>query len=136
VYKCIQVTGAYAGDMENEQTVLVIDDERVIADTLAAILRHNGFKALAVYSGEDAIEAAQKISPSYAVVSDILLGGMSGIDVAIEIRKRCPECAVILFSGALAASDLLDKARAQGHEFEILAKPFDPDTLIDKLRAA
>ena len=77
--------------MENEQTVLVIDDERVIADTLAAILRHNGFKALAVYSGEDAIEAAQKISPSYAVVSDILLGGMSGIDVAIEIRKRCPE---------------------------------------------
>ena len=118
------------------KTVLVVDDEPAVANTLAIILRKKGFNAMAVYSGEDAIRAVEKLSPDYAVVSDIMLKGMSGVEVGIRIRAVCPTCEVILFSGAAGSSDLLDVARAQGQEFEVLAKPFDPERLIELLRAA
>ena len=118
-----------------EQTVLVVDDEPMIADTLAAILRHHGFNATAVYSGDAAVESARELPP-YALVCDIVLSGVSGIEVATQVQVIRSDCKVILISGAQASSDLLDEGRANGHEFEVLAKPFHPTTLIEKLRAA
>jgi CheY-like chemotaxis protein len=122
--------------LENAKpTVLVVDDERVIADTLVAILTKNGFNATAFYSGETAIAAAQRSAQPYSVVSDIMMSGMNGIEVAIKLGKLCPACAVILISGATGSGDLLEEARAQGHHFDVLAKPFHPNTLIELLRA-
>jgi len=54
--------------------------------------------------------------------------------VAIETRKKLPKCKVLLFSGQAATADLLERARAQGHEFDILAKPVHPTDLLAKLR--
>jgi DNA-binding NtrC family response regulator len=111
----------------------VVDDERIIADTLAATLRSDGFDAASTYRGQDAIEIARD-SPPDTLVCDIVLGGESGIEVATQIKAIRPDCRIILISGAHASSELLERASAQGHEFEVLAKPFHPTTLIDKLR--
>ena len=46
-----------------------------------------------------------------------------------------PNCKILLISGQAATADLLERARAQGHEFEILAKPVHPTDLLAKLRA-
>ena len=51
---------------------------------------------------------------------------MNGIEAAIHIRGFLPACKVLLFSGQAATADLLENARARGHEFEILAKPVHP----------
>jgi len=59
---------------------------------------------------------------------------MNGIEAAIRIRKIHPGCKILLFSGQAATADLLEKARLQGHEFEILAKPVHPQDLLAKLR--
>jgi CheY-like chemotaxis protein len=123
--------------MSNNQAkpkVLVADDERVIADTLAIILNQSGFEATAVYSGEKAVEAAKLLKPDM-LISDVIMTDMNGIDAAIKIRKLLPECKILLFSGQAATADLLDRARVQGHEFEILAKPVHPQDLLARLRS-
>jgi CheY-like chemotaxis protein len=113
--------------------VLVADDEQVIANTLAIILNQAGFEARAVYSGEMVIEALESFQPSM-LISDVIMTGMTGIEAAIAVRKKMPNCKVLLFSGQAATADLLEKARADGHEFEILAKPVHPTDLLAKLR--
>jgi CheY-like chemotaxis protein len=112
--------------------VLVVDDERVIADTLAIILNQNGFEAFAVYTGMAAVDRARASRPDL-VISDVIMPDMNGIEAAIQIREILPGCKILLFSGQAATADLLEKARAQGHEFEILAKPVHPQDLLAKL---
>ena len=114
--------------------VLVADDERVIADTLAIILNQSGFQATAVYSGEKAVETARTLEPDM-VISDVIMTDLNGIDAAIRIRGMLPSCKILLFSGQAATADLLDRARVQGHEFEILAKPVHPQDLLARLRS-
>ncbi|HZY62612.1 MAG TPA: response regulator [Edaphobacter sp.] len=113
--------------------VLVADDEQVIANTLAIILNQAGFEARAVFSGESAVEALDSFQPDM-LISDVIMTGMTGIEAAIIARSRLPKCKVLLFSGQAATADLLEKARAKGHEFEILAKPVHPTDLLAKLR--
>jgi CheY-like chemotaxis protein len=112
--------------------VLVADDERVIADTLTIILNQNGFDAQAVYSGEKAVEAARTMQPNM-LICDVIMQDMNGIDAAIHIREMLPECKILLFSGQAATADLLERARNQGHNFEILAKPVHPQDLLTRL---
>jgi CheY-like chemotaxis protein len=114
--------------------VLVVDDERVIADTLAIILNQNGFAATAVYSGTGAIEKARSERPEL-IISDVIMEDMNGIDAAISIRQFLPNCKILLFSGQAATADLLQNARARGYQFEILAKPVHPQDLLAKLRS-
>jgi|SRR5438270_13594823 len=114
--------------------VLVADDEQVIANTLAIILNQAGFEARAVFSGEKAIELLDSFQPDM-LISDVIMTGMTGIEAAIITRERLPKCKILLFSGQAATADLLEKARTQGHEFEILAKPVHPTDLLAKLRA-
>ena len=116
-----------------KRKVLVADDEQVIANTLAIILNQAGFEARAVYSGEKAIEALDSFQPDM-LISDVIMTGMTGIEAAIATRAKMPNCKILLFSGQAATADLLEKARQDGHEFEILAKPVHPTDLLAKLR--
>lgn len=113
--------------------ILVADDERVIADSLATILNMSGFEARAVYSGEMALEQAPSFAPDM-LISDVIMDNLTGIDAAIRIRALLPQIKILLFSGQAATADLLENARAQGYEFEILAKPVHPQDLLNKLR--
>jgi CheY-like chemotaxis protein len=115
------------------QKVLVVDDEKVIADTLAIILSQNGFESSAVYSGTDAVRRAKEITPDL-VISDVIMPDMNGIQAAIQIRQMLPKTKILLFSGQAATADLLEDARKEGHEFEILAKPVHPQDLLAKLK--
>ena len=117
----------------NKSRVLVADDERVIADTLAMILNQSGFEARVAYTGERAVELAVEFAPEM-LISDVIMGGLNGIEAAIRIRELLPSIKILLFSGQAATADLLEKARAQGYEFEILAKPVHPQDLLAKLR--
>ena|SRR5438552_3477064 len=112
---------------------LVVDDEQVIADTLAIILNQAGFDASAVYTGNGAVQAAKQRRPAL-VISDVIMPDMNGIEAAIQIRSFLPDCKILLFSGQAATADLLKEARARGHEFEILAKPVHPQDLLAKIK--
>ena len=115
--------------------VIVVDDEPVIANTLAIILNQAGFEARAVFSGEQAIELLESFQPEM-LIADVVMPGMTGIEAAIAVRNKLPKCNILLFSGQAATTELLEQARTQGHEFEILAKPVHPSDLLAKLRVS
>lgn len=114
--------------------VLVVDDERAIADTLAQILTLSGFQAVASYSGFDAIERAMN-QVFNVLLTDVVMPGMNGIETSREISKILPHCLVILTSGNQATAQLLEGAEACGEKFEIFAKPVHPLVIIERLRA-
>jgi DNA-binding response OmpR family regulator len=114
--------------------VLIVDDEHMIADTLAQILGGSGFEAKAVFTGEHALSAAQEFEPDI-LLTDVIMRGVSGIDVGIAVAKLLPACRIILFSGQASTADLLDRANAQGYRFEIIAKPIHPRELLRVLHA-
>ena len=69
------------------------------------------------------------------LIADVIMADLNGIDAAIQIRALLPKIKILLFSGQAATADLLEKARAQGYEFEILAKPVHPQDLLTRLRS-
>ncbi len=119
--------------LEQKPRVLVVDDEQIIANTLTQILNQSGFAATAAYSGEYAIEIAPGLRPDI-LISDVVMFGATGVDVAMAVRRCQPACRVVLFSGQAATADLLRHAEQQGCHFEILAKPIHPRALLAMLR--
>ena len=113
-----------------ESTVFVVDDERIIADTLAIILNSSGYRARAFYDGQSALDASDVGCPDF-IISDVVMPGLGGIEMAIQIRQRFPACQLLLFSGQAATAGLLDEMRLQGHPpFEMLQKPVHPRNLL------
>ena len=112
--------------------ILVVDDEPVLADTLATIFRRAGYEATAVYRCEAALGLVEKMQP-LVVVTDVVMPGMNGITLATKIRTSYPSCGVLLFSGNADTQGLLELARREGHDFEILAKPVSPPYMLAKV---
>jgi len=122
-------------DKAKKVKILVIDDEALIAETVMEILNHEGFEATAASTGADAIDLAKVLRPDI-VLSDVIMPGLNGVETGIKIREILPSCKIILFSGQAATVDLLEKARQEGHDFDILAKPIKPERLISLIRAS
>lgn len=119
-------------ETRNRPKVLIADDERVIADTLAAILNQGGFEARAVYSCVKALEVAPAFRPDL-LISDVIMSEMNGIDAAIRIKAILPDIRVFLLSGQTATGELLKRQNAAGYGFEVLTKPLHPRDLIARL---
>lgn len=109
--------------------VLVVDDERVIADSLALILRMKGHDSYAVYDAEAAISAAAELNPD-ALLSDVVMPGMNGIELTTYFAHHFPECKVLLMSGNAATTGLLEDAQRHGHFLEFLSKPLQPEEVL------
>ncbi len=118
---------------EVEKCIYVVDDEKIIAETLALILNKAGLKAKAFEDPLAALEAAKVAAPAL-LITDVMMPGMTGVDLAIEICNLYPNCKALLFSGKAATAALLEESRSQGHEFEFLTKPVHPTDLLAKLR--
>jgi CheY-like chemotaxis protein len=116
--------------IDKRRRVLIVDDERVITDTLVTIFSQRGYETKGVYSAEQALAFLEDWHPDWVVI-DVLLPAMSGIDLAIRIRSQWPECHTTLFSGQAATADLLELAIKSGHRFEVLAKPVHPSELLE-----
>jgi len=123
-----------ADTSEYRPVVLVVDDESAIADTLTEILCRSGYAAMAAYDGTDALETAL-LTPPELLITDVVLPGMSGIELAITIKRIFPDCKILLFSGQAATSDLLTNAKNAGHHFILLNKPIHPRELLSRVQA-
>ena len=113
--------------------ILVVDDEKLVADSLVQILNLSGFNAHSLYSGSGAVERAKQ-EPYDVLITEVVLTGLSGIDAAIEVSIILPNCNVLLMSGDNQTDDMLKDTHARGHDFEILPKPVYPTVIIDRLK--
>jgi CheY-like chemotaxis protein len=110
--------------------VLVVDDERAIADSLVTILNRSGYAAEAAYDGKSALEMALLVPPEL-LLADVAMPGMGGIELAIAVQRAVPDCRVLLLSEQAATSDLLPHVRSAGpDEFNFLTKPVHADVLL------
>lgn len=116
-------------------TILVVDDERNIADTLVRILNQSGFRANAAYDGASAVKEMESSCPEI-LLSDVIMPGLNGVEAAKIARLRCPKMRVVFISGQAASLDLLDQANEAGFHFQLLPKPIEPEELIAALQAA
>jgi CheY-like chemotaxis protein len=112
------------------QKILIVDDERTVADSLNLILSGRGYETRAAYSAEQAIELLAQWQPDLAII-DVMLPQMNGIQLAGILRGNYPACRVLLISGHPGTSELLSAARDGGSSFEILAKPLHPTFILD-----
>ena len=112
--------------------VLVVDDERRITSTLAAIFESQSYETATANSGEEAVQVASSFQPD-CIVSDVMMGAMNGIEAAIAILGVLPQCKVLFISGNAPCRDLLGNAISKGFNFEILAKPVPVTELLAKM---
>jgi CheY-like chemotaxis protein len=112
--------------------VFVVDDEPIIAATLALILRNSGFSAVSFSDPVEALKQAASDRPD-VLLSDVMMPKLSGVELAVQIRTLCPECVVVLISALASIDDSLEKAQAIYHGFSIHPKPIDPGALIREI---
>ena len=114
-----------------EIRVLIVDDEKMVADSLALVFSGNGYETRTAYSAEQAAEIVSRWEPSL-VILDVMLPGLNGIDFAIRLKALFPACHILLFSGDQNTSRLIQEALENGHEFSVMAKPVYPKVFLDE----
>lgn len=114
--------------------VIIADDDREVADTLAGVLREAGHDVHAVYAGNEVLPTARFVRPD-AVIVDIVVTGMSGYAVAQELRHSFTEAKrplLIAISGMWTERSDLRVAQQMGFD-HYLAKPCDADEILSLL---
>jgi DNA-binding NtrC family response regulator len=114
--------------------VLIVDDEHTIADTLAIIFSSEGYETKAVYSAEAAVLVVSGWCPDLAII-DMIMVDMNGINCAIRVVGACPECRILLTSGAIHPFRFVEEARSQGYNFDLVGKPIHPLKMLSKAEA-
>jgi DNA-binding NtrC family response regulator len=116
-----------------QPVVLVVDDDATLATTLVESLRTAGVRAEAVASGEAAMLAVGS-GRIDVCVADLVMPGISGIELVRHIQKVAPEITVIVFSGH-NMREMIRQVSATGI-FAFLSKPVDPEELIHTVAKA
>jgi PAS domain S-box-containing protein len=111
-----------------DETILVVDDERMVLDLTSRVLAREGYTMLAANSPEAALAiAAAHVGPIHLLVTDVVMPTMNGVDLAARLVAQRPHLKRLYVSGhhfgALAASDS-----------PLLQKPFAPATLVATVR--
>jgi DNA-binding response OmpR family regulator len=114
--------------------ILLVDDEKGITETLAAILQMKGYQVETASDGAEGLDTACRIGPDL-IISDIAMPKLNGVEMAIEIRKKMAEVKILLISGQAVTIELLQEARTRGYQFEWLAKPVHPLDLLKKVKS-
>jgi DNA-binding NtrC family response regulator len=122
--------GASVSDQSEGLRVLVVDDDIRVADSLAKILSACGHEAVPAYSAEAAMRLAARLTPD-AVISDIVMGPVSGIELANHMRENFPNCKVLLISGHATTSDFGQRMLARSSGLQFAPKPVPPDRILE-----
>jgi DNA-binding NtrC family response regulator len=118
----------------NACRVFVVDDEILIATTLAAILRDHGFDCTYFTDPRKVLEMIGP-RPPHVLVSDVMMPGLTGIDLAFEVWKVCPDCRVFLMSALDSVEHMLPQRPPRGAKFQFFNKPFHPEQLLNALES-
>lgn len=122
----------HMADSTRKFRIVVVDDERSIADTLTAILNLEGYEAFAAYSAEEAVLWCLEKQPD-VVISDVVMGPMNGLKLAAHLAVHQPDCRVILVSGHSLTSALIQASDVDRRPVRVLAKPVPPQEILDIL---
>jgi CheY-like chemotaxis protein len=117
------------------QRVLVVDDDRLVADTLALVFGKSGFDARVAYSADQALLFAREFKP-HLLLCDVTMPGRDGLTLLSDISKEQPACRVIMLTGFYSnLKDVRDHAIKLARPVGILTKPCQPAELLREAAA-
>jgi two-component system OmpR family response regulator len=114
--------------------VLIVDDERIIADTFVEIFAHAGYAARCAYSAETGLAEAREWNPHAAII-DVTLPAMNGVELGTALEIYCPDCQILFFSGRETTPELLRAARTMEMNHPVLEQPAHPEKLLAEVKA-
>jgi len=119
--------------LRGSETVLAVDDDPVMLELVEDLLTPLGYKVLSAASGEEALEMmALKQEKIDLLLTDVMLPGIKGQDLAKQMQLNCPDVNVLFMSGYLCPSMAYSDT---GPRFEaFIQKPFAPNSLLRKMR--
>jgi DNA-binding response OmpR family regulator len=108
-------------------TVLLVEDQREIAEIYKVALSNQGYRVLSINHGSEALELIENHSEEIDIlVCDIVLPGVSGISLAHKLKNRRPDSRILLMTG-------YSELQADDIGFPVLGKPFTPRQLLAEI---
>ena len=114
----------------NEKTILIVDDEPNVLNSLKRLLNPRGYKVLTAEGGSEALELLSANSDICIVLTDYQMPLITGVDLLFEVRRYFPEVGGIILSGQADLSTVIN-AFNSGAIYKFLEKPWDNDQLLD-----
>jgi CheY-like chemotaxis protein len=112
------------------QRILIVDDDHLVADTLALIFVKNGFEAKTAYSADEALESARSFSPNL-LLCDVTMPGRDGLALVRDITRELPSCRIIVLTGFYSnLKDVREQSSRLARPVGILTKPCQPTDLL------
>ncbi|AWV16413.1 MULTISPECIES: hybrid sensor histidine kinase/response regulator [Methylobacterium] len=121
-------------DRQGSETILIVDDREDVAELARTILRDFGYTTLVASNAREALEILDSSERIDLLFTDLIMpGGMNGVLLAREARRRQPKLKVLLATGYAEAS--LERTDIGGSEFDLLNKPYRRTELVRRVRA-
>lgn len=112
------------------QRVLVVDDDRMVADTLALIFDKSGFETRTAYSADQALECARIFQPNL-LLCDVTMPGRDGLALVCDVTRELPACRIIVLTGFYAnLKNVREQSSKLARPVGILTKPCQPAELL------
>ncbi|NYF53983.1 response regulator [Tunturiibacter gelidoferens] len=118
---------------ETQPSIFVVDDEEEIAKMFAVVLQMNLFNAVPYFDPLAALEAA-RISPPDYLLTDVMMPGLNGVELAMAVRAIAPGCKMLIFSGQESSGAMIEIANEQGYDFTLVLKPIHPTKMVELIR--
>jgi len=117
-----------------EETVLVVEDDRLVRGTTVALLRARGYRVLEATGASDALARLEaEPGPCHLLLTDVVMPGLSGPQLAERVRALRPETRVLFTTGY--ADDAVVRSGVSSGEVDLLQKPYTAEALARKVRA-
>ncbi len=114
-------------------TLLIVDDEADVCDSVHDLLRRE-FRVLKAHSGAEGYRIMQE-EEVHIIMTDQRMPQVSGVELLTKIKARNPQAVRMLFTGYADLESII-AAINQGHVFQFLKKPWEPDDLLNAVRQA
>jgi CheY-like chemotaxis protein len=112
------------------QRVLIVDDDRLVADTLALIFAKSGFDSRATYSADEALDCARQFSPDL-LLCDVTMPGRDGLALVYDVTRELPSCRIIMLTAFYSnLKNVREQASKLPRPVGILTKPCQPSELL------
>jgi PAS domain S-box-containing protein len=121
--------------LDDGATILLVEDERPVRSAVRRLLERHGYEVLEAANGQDALALiSDRKAEIDLVLSDMVMPGMGGLELADRVRTLSPRLPVLLMTGY--TEEAITRAGERPHEERIIEKPFTMNTMLEKVRWA